>query len=409
MSLIVLVHGLHGTHHDFDYMVEYLKEQTADREDVFILASECNGFLKTHLGLQAMGQALLQEVAQFVKQNMQSYKEIQLSVLGHSLGGLIARYVLPMLLRGGNTSDEDDDNQEGILSDVEFVPVGYYAVSSPHLGSRRGGGWMGTAAGLYLKYLVGRTGRELFMGDEYTESGSSYALLEYMSQADSQFMKALLKFPQRTLFGHLQDVTVPLSSSLIWPDHPLSSVQLQQQQQQQQSKQNESQQQQSEFQQSRQAQKSQYQCKIVWQQNLTDVLIEQTEVCDIAVDLVDLVDSTDITQKQSLNEQAKQAVQQEQNRQSEWRDGVELLYNHNVYCSLQNVDFRKVLFSYDIPESDFIARVCSHGVVVGKRIAVVEKLLSTLGYGDKAQLLVQCSQSSAKFIATMILKDLNVQ
>lgn len=67
------------------------------------------------------------------------------------------------------------------MSDVEFVPVGYYAVSSPHLGSRRGGGWMGTAAGLYLKYLVGRTGRELFMGDEYTESGSSYALLEYMS------------------------------------------------------------------------------------------------------------------------------------------------------------------------------------------------------------------------------------
>ncbi|KAI3633248.1 hypothetical protein MIR68_008786 [Amoeboaphelidium protococcarum] len=393
MSLIVLVHGLHGTHHDFDYMAEYLKEQTADREDVFILASECNGFLKTHLGLQAMGQALLQEVGQFVKQNMQSYKEIQLSVLGHSLGGLIARYVLPMLFRGGNTCEEDDDQDE-ILSDVEFVPVGYYAVSSPHLGSRRGSGWMGTAAGLYLKYLVGKTGRELFMGDEYTESGSSYALLEYMSQSDSQFMKALLKFPHRTLFGHLQDVTVPLSSSLIWPDHPLSQVQLQQQQQQQKESQ------------SRQAQKSSYQCIIVWQQKLTGVLLEQTEVCDIAVDLVD---STDITQKQSSIEQSKQVVQQEQNRQSEWRDGVELLYNHNVYCSLQSVDFRKVLFSYNIPESDFIARVCSHGVVVGKRIAVVEKLLSTLGYGEKAQQLVSCSQSSAKFIATIILKDLNLQ
>lgn len=97
--LLVLQHGLHGSEHDFVNFVRLMREHLGP-EGVHVHAATCNAatFFQTYDGIDQGGERLADEIEALAKRMPQLCK---LSLLGHSLGGLYARYCVGVLLARG--------------------------------------------------------------------------------------------------------------------------------------------------------------------------------------------------------------------------------------------------------------------------------------------------------------------
>lgn len=265
LFLVVMVHGLHGLPSDFDYFEDRLRMKFNEEHvlgsrlrHLLVLKSAHNSFLKTHHGLQVMRERLASEILLFLQDQVTrllkdtTFKDLKLylSIVGHSLGGLIARSVLPLVLNDSNYSvireailNSSTDKQMDLNLDI--IPVSYMSVCTPHLGSRRPTQGRSlyqkvknNAVSVYLRYIIGSTGRELGLTDaeaalaeqqaeevDEEQSCMRSGLLMAMSDFSGPYVEALMQFPFRTLVGHRQDVTVPLCSSTIRSFCPYSSEQ----------------------------------------------------------------------------------------------------------------------------------------------------------------------------------------
>ena len=262
LHVFILVHGLHGLPSDWDYFAErlqqrYRQQHASPNNAIFILKSACNSAFKTHHGLQAMSERLAKEVSAFLQRHVKPYiftlyhqqqqqqqeegerlhVRLILSMVGHSLGGLIVRAVLPLLFDTNDQRLRSATIHSALPSDrihLDILPCSYMSVSSPHLGSRRpvntDSPWYqrakNNAVSIYLKFIIGSTGRELGLMDhmvmrqqqEEVQAEQDLirsGLLMQMSDGQSSYVQGLLRFPYRTLIGHRQDITVPLCSSTI--------------------------------------------------------------------------------------------------------------------------------------------------------------------------------------------------
>lgn len=96
--LIVLQHGLHGDESDWGYFKQVLDVSFPDK--VLVHISTCNSKTRfsTHDGIDAGGQRLAEEILQLVQTNpcLRHF-----SIIGHSLGGLYARYAVGVLFAEG--------------------------------------------------------------------------------------------------------------------------------------------------------------------------------------------------------------------------------------------------------------------------------------------------------------------
>ncbi|RHY50113.1 hypothetical protein DYB34_006472 [Aphanomyces astaci] len=155
------------------------------------------GYL-TRRGIAVCGTVLAIEVLDFLlRYDVDPTQPRQLSIVGHSFGGLIARYSLVLL--------------QHILSALCITPVSFATLCTPHLGSRRPGG------GMWKVYSFA-TSVGLDCACE------PYSVLERMSHPDSPFVAALKRFRHRTLVGLIHgDHLVPHASSCLTtvvPDVP---------------------------------------------------------------------------------------------------------------------------------------------------------------------------------------------
>mmetsp|Transcript_12046 Transcript_12046/g.34068 ORF Transcript_12046/g.34068 Transcript_12046/m.34068 type:complete len:407 (+) Transcript_12046:128-1348(+) len=116
--LVVLVHGLFGSDKHFKYVVEAM-EANFSSESICVYVSRANKRAKTLDGIQDCGERLIEEVNAFL-QTQQSFRTI--SIVGHSLGGLIARYAI------GQTYDPEKKTIFGL------EPLHYIAICTPHFG-----------------------------------------------------------------------------------------------------------------------------------------------------------------------------------------------------------------------------------------------------------------------------------
>jgi hypothetical protein len=109
--------------------MNFYKFQPETVPTLWMLVSKANVGMETHVGLELMGHGLAREIISFVREQLKIYTpdEIQLTLVGHSLGGLIARYAAKLLLNG-----ESQVN----INDIVVTPRAYYSISSPHLGAR---------------------------------------------------------------------------------------------------------------------------------------------------------------------------------------------------------------------------------------------------------------------------------
>jgi Putative serine esterase (DUF676) len=116
------------------------------------------------------------------------YQITKLSMVGYSLGGLVARYAIGLLYSRGWFE--------------KIRPVNFTTFASPHLGVRtplRG------YANHIWNVLGARTlcmsGRQLFMIDKFRHTGRP--LLSVLADPDSIFIHALKKFEKRSLYANI--------------------------------------------------------------------------------------------------------------------------------------------------------------------------------------------------------------
>ncbi|XVF27502.1 hypothetical protein REPUB_Repub14bG0112900 [Reevesia pubescens] len=216
--LLVLVHGILASPSDWTYVEAELKRRLG--RNFLIYASSCNTYTKTFTGVDGAGKRLADEVLQVVNKT-ESLKRI--SFLAHSLGGLFARYAVAVLYsendssgtQSNNVTDSSDGNlqtsspsRRGMIAGLE--PVSFITLATPHLGVRGrkqlpflfGVPFLEKLAPPVAPFLVGRTGKQLFLTDG--KPSRPPLLLRMASDCeDGNFLSALGAFRGRIAYANV--------------------------------------------------------------------------------------------------------------------------------------------------------------------------------------------------------------
>ncbi|KAJ4755729.1 alpha/beta-Hydrolases superfamily protein [Rhynchospora pubera] len=198
--LVVTVNGLVGSANNWAYAAkQFMKRYPSD---VVVLRSECNGAIKTLHGVDIMGKRLADEVTKFVECRPELQK---ISIVAHSLGGLVARYAIA-LLYSSNSSNKGEAVNEGKIAGLE--PVNFITFATPHLGSRshrqipilRGVRALEKVA-YHLSWIAGRSGKHLYLKDR--EKGKPPLLLQMVTDSGGlHFMSALRSFKRHVAYSN---------------------------------------------------------------------------------------------------------------------------------------------------------------------------------------------------------------
>ncbi|KAH9690086.1 DUF676 domain-containing protein [Citrus sinensis] len=190
--LVVMVNGIIGSAQNWSYAAKQFCCKCP--EDLIVIS-----VIKRHPGVQ------------------------KISFIGHSLGGLVARYAIARLYERDVTeashhasgecrvdeSEEDScqkDNLKGKIAGLE--PVNFITCATPHLGSR-GHKQVPVFCGFYTlekvaargSWLLGRTGKHLFLTDR--NEGKPPLLLRMVSDCeDLKFLSALQSFRRRVVYAN---------------------------------------------------------------------------------------------------------------------------------------------------------------------------------------------------------------
>lgn len=198
--LVVLCHGVAGLASDLGYLASLL----AACPQLVVLAPRCNEpLLKPFEGVVAGGERIVAAIQEEMARQPALRK---LSLVGHSLGGLYARYAAGVLY-----------GRYGCV----LEPVNLITIATPHLGVRRptgrsllrGGGFNGLF-NLVAERLCSQLGLELSLEDEQQEP-----LLVQLCKGP--FLLALRRFACRCLYANVfHDFLVPFCTASILPRNP---------------------------------------------------------------------------------------------------------------------------------------------------------------------------------------------
>lgn len=139
MHVFVLIHGLLGTPSHMAYIKKTLEEavlrqaavdtaSTASNrhrlspDDLSILVPACNASWLTYDGIDVLSRRVLIELEQHL--DFLPRKATQISLVGYSLGGLVARHLAGQLLK------------LGFFDERGIEPVNFVTLATPHLGIR---------------------------------------------------------------------------------------------------------------------------------------------------------------------------------------------------------------------------------------------------------------------------------
>ncbi|PGH02582.1 hypothetical protein AJ79_07586 [Helicocarpus griseus UAMH5409] len=183
--LCVLVHGLHGNPSHFDYIAGALREKHGDK--LYILAVKRNAGALTYDGIELGGERVAHEVEEALDVlSDQGYDIRKLSIVGYSLGGLVARYAIGLLY------------SKGYFDKIQ--PVNFTTFASPHVGvrspARKSHFWNVLGA-----RTISASGRQLFMIDSFRDTGKP--VLSVLATPGSIFMLGLAKFRHRSLYANI--------------------------------------------------------------------------------------------------------------------------------------------------------------------------------------------------------------
>ncbi|KAH8671110.1 putative serine esterase-domain-containing protein [Xylariales sp. PMI_506] len=186
--LCVLVHGLWGNP---DHMKSIAKTLRAEYpgDKLYLLLTQRNTGNFTYDGIERCGERVCLEIEEQLEIIKSKGGNItKLSIVGYSLGGLVARYAIGIL------------GARGVLDKVK--PMTFTTFASPHLGVRAPLlGWHNHVWNVVGARTLSMSGRQLFLVDEFRDTGRP--LLAVLADPGSIFMSSLAKFERRTLYANI--------------------------------------------------------------------------------------------------------------------------------------------------------------------------------------------------------------
>eukprot|EP00262_Sarcandra_glabra_P010402 TRINITY_DN25680_c0_g1_i1.p1 TRINITY_DN25680_c0_g1~~TRINITY_DN25680_c0_g1_i1.p1 ORF type:complete len:403 (+),score=57.96 TRINITY_DN25680_c0_g1_i1:143-1351(+) len=219
--LVVMVNGIVGSAKDWRYAAEQFVKKLPDK--VIVHCSECNSSRLTFDGVDLMGERLAEEILSVVRR-MHGVRKI--SIVAHSLGGLVARYAI------GKLYEPIPVKEGGRVAGLE--PMNFITFATPHLGSRGhkqlpflcGLPFLERQASQTAHLIVGRTGKHLFLTDN--NDGRPPLLVRMVDDCyDLNFMSALRSFKRRVAYANANfDHMVGWRTSSIRRQHELPKYHL---------------------------------------------------------------------------------------------------------------------------------------------------------------------------------------
>jgi hypothetical protein len=186
--LVVMTNGVCGMPLNFHYLFnELLSEATKRNKALFLFAPACNVHIQTFHGIDVAAQRLHDAIITQIN-SMSSKQVTSISFIGHSLGGLINRYVVYLLQHLFDT----------------IQPMFFVTLATPHVGSLEQIRW-----GEQLFGLFSPTMNQLLFRDH-----ERMPLLLRMST--EPFVSVLNKFHRRIIYANLNgDLTVSVNTASI--------------------------------------------------------------------------------------------------------------------------------------------------------------------------------------------------
>jgi hypothetical protein len=186
LQLLTYPHRLYGKPAHLDYIASALREKYGN-DKLLILAAKRNSGNLTYDGIELGGERVAHEVEEAIDNyTKQGYEIKKLSLVGYSLGGLVARYAIGLLFSRGYFD--------------KIQPVNFTTFATPHVGvrspARRNHFWNVLGA-----RTISKSGRQLFMIDKFRDTGSP--LLSLLAATGSIFMLGLAKFQHRCLYANI--------------------------------------------------------------------------------------------------------------------------------------------------------------------------------------------------------------
>ncbi|CAI7643208.1 unnamed protein product [Penicillium crustosum] len=186
--LCVLVHGLWGNPSHLDYVASALRDRYGS-DGLYILCPTANSGNYTYDGIELCGERVVHEIEETLESLAEKGQKItKISVVGYSLGGLIARYAIGLL------------NARGWLDKLE--PMNFTTFATPHVGARAPlKGYMNKIFNALGSRTVSASGRQMWLIDSFRDTGRP--LLSVLADPESIFITGLKKFQQRSVYANI--------------------------------------------------------------------------------------------------------------------------------------------------------------------------------------------------------------
>ncbi|KAF5350258.1 hypothetical protein D9758_007812 [Tetrapyrgos nigripes] len=209
VHLLVLVHGMWGNPSHLSQLDRVIKAKHVEAGiELRTMLAKTNQEDSTYDGIDWGGERVAEEIYQETERLEKEGKQvIRFSITGYSLGGLVSRYVVGILLRKGFFD--------------KITPVNFNTLATPHLGLLRYPSFFSTVASKLGPRLLSRTGEQFYASDRWSTTGRP--LLDIMSDPDFVFYQALTRFQKIQIYANaVNDRTVPFITAAIELEDPFA-------------------------------------------------------------------------------------------------------------------------------------------------------------------------------------------
>mmetsp|Transcript_9204 Transcript_9204/g.13624 ORF Transcript_9204/g.13624 Transcript_9204/m.13624 type:complete len:458 (+) Transcript_9204:42-1415(+) len=201
--IYIFTHGIMGSGDDFTPLIRKLTKKGKEKGQEFeVFVDRSNEGVNSKDGIEIMANRLVDSFREWFKNNL-SYdlkQKYLLSMVGYSIGGLVAREAIKILF-----STSSEDHSEDQIVDY-LIPGGYYSICTPHLGIRHPGGKGVKQIGkrvfrhsskLLTRAMYGKTGKQLLLKDKIHDKNYSEILNNNEIVTDNlEFIDTELNFEQ---------------------------------------------------------------------------------------------------------------------------------------------------------------------------------------------------------------------
>ncbi|KAI0028931.1 putative serine esterase-domain-containing protein [Vararia minispora EC-137] len=213
IHLVVLIHGMWGhpgnlaeAHSIFNEQRVQSAKKDSEGVQFRVLVAETNRDESTYDGIDWGGERVAKEVFEEIDKVKEEGGQVtRFSVLGYSLGGLVARYLVGIM------------HQKRMFETIK--PVNFNTIATPHIGLLQYPTLFSRLASRFGPTLLSRTGEQFFGVDKWSQRGRP--LIEVMADPERVFYQGLVLFEHIRIYANaINDRTVPYITSVIEYDDP---------------------------------------------------------------------------------------------------------------------------------------------------------------------------------------------